>query len=327
MKKNIKILFIIFIIITFIGSIYSIIFFLPNEIGFKIVNKQKNFLKAEKLFPKWELVSKNNYLGQLYEQKKYSILSKNLKNISEKTCSLKNQKISEVCANIFYLEGLTLYQKGKELNDKQQKEFFEKSILAFTKVMIMTDKTSKPYIWAKENIDFILNKFQENQKKDNKSQNKPKKDNKKEKEEKQQNKNNSSKNKEQESETKNKDDKNSKNKEKQQSSEEENDKKEGKSKQQSDKNKDNNKPKPSRLPTEMQQQLEQIQKQLEQTQKKSQKGFNRSKSAAEKNNLNNQNPFNDPFFQDFFGNDPFFQNPFEKKFNKNISNNSDEKDW
>ena len=82
----------------------------------------------------------------------------------------------------------------------------------------------------------------------------------------------------------------------------------------------------------MQQALEQAQKQLEKEQQEGkQRGFNRSKSAAEKNNLKNQDPFeqmrNDPFFQDFFGNDPFFNQQFQKPKARNQLNNPNEKDW
>ncbi len=300
----------IFVLLLFLSLLISVGFFLPNEISFKYLNLQENFLEARnisnKFFPQLNLLVENNEFGNLYKQKKYSELESKIKEISEKKCNLKNEKISEFCANIFYLKGLNFYQLGKDLKSKKQKDFFEKAILEFTKVMIMTEKNSQEYIWAKENIDFLQQKFQENQTQE------PKKNS-----EKNNQKSDSQKKSEKNSDSENKQENNSPN-----NSEEKKSKKDSES--------SNNTPQDSRLPQEMQQALEQVQKKLEEDQKNSQKGFNRSKSAAEKNNLDNSDPFDvfnqDPFFQNFFGNDPFFQNPFKKKFNKKIQN-SDEKDW
>ena len=87
-----------------------------------------------------------------------------------------------------------------------------------------------------------------------------------------------------------------------------------------------NQPAPSRLPQNIERALEQVQRDLEQNQ--DQRGFNRSRSAAEKDK-NSRDFFNDPFFDDFFGNDPFFNNFFgggQKHFHKNIAD-PNEKDW
>ena len=139
------------LLVLVVGTIY----FIPNELSFKIANAQGGFQKAEKLFPKWEIIPQNNLLGKLYEQKKYSELKTKIQDISEKKCSLKNEKISEFCANIFYLEGLVQYQLGKDLESQKQKKIFEKAILAFIKVMAMTPKNSQEYIWSKENIEIL----------------------------------------------------------------------------------------------------------------------------------------------------------------------------
>lgn len=309
----------IFISAFFISLLFIILlgvgFFFPNELSFKIANLEGNFVKAETLFPEWELLAKNNELGEIYSQKKYEELNTKISKISETKCNLQNEKIVEFCANIFYLKGLVHYQMGKDKKYEKQKILFEGAIAEFTKVMVMTPEESDAYIWSQENIAFLQQKFQETQLKDQKTQSNSEKQDQQQGqgEQKSQQKNESG-----EKQNKNQDGESQENQEKGKSGESE--KNENSSSQTEE----------SRLPKEMQQALEQAQQQLEEGQKGTQKGFNRSQSAADKN-TKNYDPFeemnNDPFFQQFFGNDPFFQNSFDKNnFNKNIEN-PNEKDW
>lgn len=305
MKK--KIFVSVGILTLMLATLFGTAFFLPNEVSFKIANLQGDFAKAKMIFPHWKLLAENNELGELYTQKKYMDLTKKLDSISETTCNIQNEKISEFCANIFYLKGLTEYQLGKDEQAKKQKPLFEKAIAAFTKVMIMTPENSQAYIWSKENIAFIQKKFVETQQKEQKKKDNSKKQKKKKEKGEQKSGEEDSKSQENQGEGKS-----------------------GESDKKSEKNENSSSEGgESRLPKQMQQALEQTQKKLEEEQK-SQKGFNRSQSAAEKN-TKNTDPFdamrNDPFFQNFFGNDPFFQNSFGKKnFHKNIQN-PNEKDW
>lgn len=339
-----------------LATLFGTAFFLPNEVSFKIANLQGDFAKAKMIFPHWKLLAENNELGELYAQKKYMELVKKLDSISEKTCNIQNEKISEFCTNIFYLNGLTKYQLGKDEQAKKQKPLFEKAIAAFTKVMMMTPEDSQAYMWSKENIAFLQQKFAETQQKEKKEKDEQKSG---EQNESGQNQNGESQNQEgqgkegiserQDQEQRQGKQESGKENNKQedeqksgeQSSELQKNQEEGRS-EESDKKSEKNENDQngqngnssseagkSRLPKQMQQALEQTQKNLEEEQK-SQQGFNRSQSAAEKN-TQNTDPLdamrNDPFFQDFFGNDPFFQDSFGKKnFHKNIQN-PNEKDW
>ncbi len=347
MKKKIIITLGIFIgSITFLGVLA---FFVPNELSFKIANAQENFSGAEeiseKIFPKWNIIPKNNQLSLLYTEKKYTELEQKISEISGKKCSLTNEKISEFCANIFYVEGLTEYQLGKDLESKKQKKYFENAIESFTKTMIMTDENSQEHVWAKENIAFLQQKFLEKQKQENQSQNKKQEKNKSGKQDKNQ-KNSEKKPQNSENSDTQKGGKNEEGEKQNQKGEKKSGKKNDSSSEQKGENSEKEKGKKgeekgdsqeggsensSRLPQQMQQTIEQMQKNLEEDQKNSQKGFHRSKSSAEKNAQQRQDPFddmrNDPFFQQFFGNDHFFNQQFpERKFSNQLQN-PDEKDW
>ena len=122
MKKILMVTGIIaFVLALFVG----VALFLPNELHFKIANAREDFQQAKKIMPQWEIIPINNQLGKLYVDKQFQQLDQKISELSNKKCSLKNEKISEFCANIFYLEGLTQYQLGKDLDKKQQKPFFE----------------------------------------------------------------------------------------------------------------------------------------------------------------------------------------------------------
>ncbi len=326
-----KFIFLFVGILSFFLFAGGIAYFAPNELAFKIANTEGNFLKAEKTFPQWKLMAENNALGKLYDAKKYTELQKKLASISQKKCSLKNKKISEYCANIFYLQGLTQYQFGKNKKSTQQKKFFEHAIMAFTKVMAMTSKQSQEYVWSKENIAFLQKKFAETQKKEQKKQRTTQQKSTQNKESIDQKSSSSSK--KQGNSGKNTEQKKKDEEKKKTSSDTSAGKsgKTGKTKETNTKNSQNAVSQKSRLPQKIQKELEERQKALEENQKRSQRGFNRSQSAAKKS-MQNYDPFddmrNDPFFQQFFGNDPFFQRSFgQKKFyNKNIQNQN-EKDW
>jgi len=155
--------FLIIILITF-----------SNELTFKFYNQQgitnfkekkwiksyENFQQAALKFKTWELAVKNNQLAIFYEQKKYFELNKKLKDILKNDCSLSATKISNFCENIFYLNGLTQYRLGENLEIKKQKKYFEQAILEFKKTLALNPDN----IWAKENIDFILKNFEKKQK-------------------------------------------------------------------------------------------------------------------------------------------------------------------
>ena len=174
MKKGIiKVLAFLFPLMLAVGVAY----FLPNELNVKRhalaaqfattpQEEKKEYEQMKTVFPKWGIISENNALGILYAEKKYEEVEKKISNILNKKCNLARDRISEFCANIFYLEGLTQYQLGKNLESKKQKPFFEKAIFSFAKVMAMTPKNSREYVWSKENIEFLQNKFRETQRKE-----------------------------------------------------------------------------------------------------------------------------------------------------------------
>ena len=331
-----KILFIIGSMLILLIIIAGILYFLPNEISFKIYNvqaiSQKDdkkaidlFEKAGVSFPNWDLISTNNSLGRLYKDKKYDELSVKLKKVIEDKCDIKSKRISQYCENIFYLNGLVQYRLGENKEIDEQKKFFQEAIDNFQKALIINQDNK----WAQENIDFIMNKFDQNKEKQNKEE---KNNEKKEDEQNQQRaqQNNKETNDNSTKSDSQKDGANGEENNKEgnavQSNQQQKDESGSKEQNEAQTSEENNE---SRLPKDVQKQLDEYRKQLDQEQ--GQEGFNRSKSAAQKNNLKNQDPFsqmmNDPFFRDFFGNDPIIQNSFEQKNLNDTIANPNEKDW
>ncbi len=321
MKKTILIIGTILIILGISGGVLTA---LSNELAFKFYNQQgisafqkkewtnsrENFEQVSLKFRPWQLVGKNNKLATLCEQKRYSAVNKQLENILQNECSLSAEKIPSFCENIFYLAGLVQYRLGEKLETKKQKPFLERAIFEFQKTLALNPQNT----WAKENIDFILKNFvekqrQEQPKQEQKSGDKNQSGKDDDKQDKQNEQKNPAKNSSNKDEQSGQDEKNTEN-----------------SVEGSEKNPAKNQPAPSRLPENIKQAIEQAQQDLEQD--KNRQGFNRSKSAAEKNKQKSNNPFNmfenDPFFQNFFRNDPFF-NP-HKNLTKTIAD-PDEKDW
>jgi hypothetical protein len=330
--KNIKfVLGIIAGILIFVGIFVGVGIFANNEVTFKIYNwqgihaKEQDsaiifFQKASKAYPKWKLIAKNNELGVLYEQKKYDELNIQLQETIENECSLEKESISEFCKNIFYLNGLVQYRLGENKNVSEQKKYFEDAIYNFQKTLAIDNENT----WAKENIEFILNKFASEQQTQQQEQDGGQGDQEQSKNSKE---GQGQQDQEGQQEQGNQQEQNG---EQQQDGDEQGDaeQKEGQNGNQQD-GEGQEQSQDSRLPQQMQQELEQYQQELDQNQDS--QGFNRSQSAAQKNNLKNQDPLeqmmNDPFFQQFFGNDPMMQNMMgEKNFTKDITN-PNEKDW
>ena len=318
-------------LLLIVGIITTSSIFFKNEVHFKILNAQGKFNDASDILAKWSLISDTNNLNSLYESKNYKELNTRLSEIETVKCSLQDEKISEYCANTFYLNGLVQYRLGEKLNSGEQRGYFESAIDEFNKVLVMSDINSKQYIWSKENIEFIQNKYNETQKKEQEEkkakQDQQKNDNKQSNEDELADDNSlnkdgsSSKNEEGDSNMGDQ-----KSKENSKNTNSNNIDKSSDSENSGSENKTNSQDEESRLPKQIQQELEQLQDNLNDEQN-SQKGFYRSKSTAEQNALNNQNPFSDPFFQDFFGNDPFFTDPFgNKQLSKQIKD-PDIKDW
>lgn len=339
---NTKKIFLSLGILLGIGVLFGLTtFFLPNELSSKIANAKGDFARAERLFPQWSLLAKNNSWGKLYAEGKYQDLEPLLQEVEKTTCSLEAEIIPRSCANIFYLHGLTQYQLGKDLEQEKKKTFFEEAIQNFQKVMMMTRDDSQEYLWSKENIEFLLEHLEREEREENGSEEKEE-----EKEGQKQktssggkdpnSKDESSEEKQGEQDSEKAEDSSVKNSESQQQEGESGDKNpntddkssEEKQQQKDSSGENSEQESDSLLPEEMQNALEKAQEDLDD---QGQQGFYRSASAAEKNSLQNNDPFdmmrNDPFFQDFFGNDPFFQNALGEKNFQNTIPNPDEKDW
>ncbi len=316
MKTYKKTLLSLSLLLLFGGALCGAVLFTPTRLGFKIRNQQGiqalgegEYVSANTFFQQairkdkeLRLIAENNELMGLYEQKKYQKIEEVLNAKLSEECSLERDSISEFCENIYYLEGLLKYRLGEEMELDAQKEIFEKSILAFQKVLTMNPENQ----WAKENIDFIKQKFQETQ-------------------EEQQAQESGEDGEPQDKDSDKEDQKSdgSKSGENSEDGEKKDGQKEGEGEGDKKQDGENGEGEPgdesgendSRLPEQMQDELSQKQKQLEQGQQQSQEGFNRSESAAEKNNQN-------PFTRSFFGTEAFRK----KNFNKNKTN-PDEKDW
>ena len=271
------------------------------------------FEKASEVFPKWDLIAKNNLYGRLYEQQKYEELSDKLNKIINKDCNVQSEKISEYCENIFYLQGLVQYRLGKNKSDNEQNKFYQNAIDEFQKTLAINPDNK----WAKENIDFILQQSTKKQQQSTKSQkqqdSKDGKDGK-----------NSQDNQDSQSGDKGKNKQDSQQKQNsQQNGQDEQGEKSNKKNQNSEGTGKSDKDEvgKSRLPQNIQDALEEAQKNMEKNQ--GQEGFNRSKSAAQKNNYRNQDPF-EQMIQQFFGGDIGVDT--EKNFSQEIQN-PNEKDW
>jgi len=314
-----KILFTIGCLLTLFGIVGSVLYFLPNELSFKIYNTKgisatdnaqamKFFQKAGESFPQWQLISENNEMGRMYEQKEYEELEKKLSEKLTNECNTQQEKISEFCENIFYLDGLVQYELGKNLQDKEQKEYFQKAIDSFQKALAINNENT----WAKENIDFILQKSAQQNQQQGEGQDQQGQDGKQD-----------GKQGEQESHSnQGESDKQSEGENQQGEEGGQQTEEEGQNGTQGENGKDGEGDGESRLPQKMQQALEKAQEEMEQDQ--SQEGFNRSQSAAQKNNYKNQDPM-EQMMQQFFGGSIGAQMG-EKNLSQEIQD-PNEKDW
>jgi len=293
-------------VLVILGIIGGILYFLPNEVIFKIYNvkavfalednqKQDFFSKAKKSFSKWSIIADNNLYGVLYEQKKYKELEKLLKEKINKECSIEQEKISQYCENIFYLNGLVQYRLGEDKDKSSKTTYFQSAIDSFQKTLAMNSEN----IWAEENIDFILQKN-----KDDAEEQKGEAGSGQE--------GDGEKQKGEEGEG-------SQQKQNGQSEEGEEQGREGQVGEG-----DEDGVGESRLPQNMQDVLNQDQKELEQDQ--GQEGFNRSQSAAQKNNYQNQDSFDQMMQQFLGGNINVNAQTGEANFTQEIEN-PNEKDW
>jgi hypothetical protein len=292
---------------------FSISLFLPSEISFKKTIMDGRFDEAKDIFPSWGVIAEARSLNGYYEKQQYDELESQIISAENEYCLMDFDTIPSPCDRIFYLHGLNRYQLGKNADKEEKRTLYEQAIRDFQKVMAMTDENSQEYIWAKENIGFLLNDFtQETQSQQNNSKG-------------QDDQQNDNQNTQEDSDQGKAESEGQKNNEKQEGEAERND--------QADQNTEGEESREepgdsSRLPQEMQEAMEKVQQQLE---KEGQEGFNRSASAAQKNNLKQQDPFdmmrNDPFFKQFFGNDPFFQGTMrEPEFEQSIQD-PNVKDW
>jgi len=303
--KKIKLILMIVVGIVIFASVFvGVIVFAHNEVTFKIYNTKginveddaqstEFFQKAGESFSQWQLISENNEMGRMYEQEQYEELEKRLSEKLTNECNTEQEKISEFCENIFYLDGLVQYRLGKDLQDKEQKKYFQKAIDSFQKTLAINNENT----WAEENIDFILQEStQQNEQQgedgeqgadDGQSQSQQGEGDEKGEGEEQQG---------QEGE--------------EQGEEEGQNGTEGEGEGE------------SRLPQNIQDALEKTQEKMEQDQ--SQEGFNRSESAAQKNNYQNQDPI-EQMMQQFFGGRVGAQME-EKNFSQEIQD-PNEKDW
>ena len=274
------------------------------------------FDSAGKAFPKWDLIAKNNLYGRLYKQQKYEELSGKLNKVIDKDCNMQNEKISGYCENIFYLQGLVQYRLGKDKNDNEQKKFYQNAIDEFQKTLAINPDNK----WAKENIEFILQQSAKKQKQQQSDKNQKQQDGKDSKDGQNNQDNQDS---QSENEGENKQDSQQKQNSRQNRQDEQGEKSDKKNQNSEGTDKsDKDEVGKSRLPQNIQDALEEAQKKMEQDQ--GQEGFNRSKSAAQKNKYNNQDPF-EQMIQQFFGEDMGIVNN-EKNFSKEIQN-PNEKDW
>ncbi len=316
-----KILFTIGCLILLLGVGVGVLYFLPNEMTFKVYNFKgitqtddakalEFFQKAGESFPQWQLIAQNNELGRMYEQKQYEELEKKLSEKLTNECATEQEKISEFCENIFYLDGLVQYRLGENLQSKEQKEYFQKAIDSFQKTLAINNENT----WAQENIDFILQKStQQEQQQQGEGEGQ------------QQDGQNGEEN-EQEGQSQNQEGQGDEQGEGENQQGQEGDEQQGEGENggegQTGAEGEDGQEAESRLPQNIQDALERAQEEMEQDQ--SQEGFNRSQSAAQKNNYKNQDPF-EQMIQQFFGGSVGAQMG-QKNFTQEIQD-PNEKDW
>ncbi len=306
-----KIILVFIFLSASVGIVAGVLFFLPNELTFKIYNAQaiaqednveaqSLFAKAKGAFPHWSLIAQNNSYGRLYEEQKYDELIIGLDEIIKKECNIESEKISEYCENIFYLDGLVQYRLGENEKEEKQRDLYQKAIYDFQKALIINPENS----WAQENIDFIMNEYQQQQPQQQEQG--------AESEEGEQGEQGDGEQQDGQSEGE---------QQQKQSSEDGGEGEEGEQGSGQQSGTDSESESESRLPQDMQQALGEMQQQLEDDQV--QQGFNRSQSAAQKNNLENQDPF-EQMMQQFFGGNPRTQE--QKNLDQTIAD-PNEKDW
>lgn len=316
-----KILILLFFSIFLSGCSYK------NELFFKRNNQQgiisfqeqqyelaqENYQKSISFLPDWSWITENNISGVLYESKKFKEAETLYSKLAETKCNIaKNETISPFCENIFYGLGNTFYRLGESEKEEKQMNQWQNAIRNYQKTLQINSQNT----WAKENIEFIQKKLAEPKAE------KQKQDSEKEKGDSQDSESDSKKDKSKEGKQhlepededfseENKEEENGEN-ESSEEGESSSDSKEGNIESEDQ----TGSPQPSRLPLEMQKELEQYQKELEANESQNQQHFQRNSEAAEQNQ--NKDPF-DNLFQQFFGNSP-------QNFHKNLPN-KDEKDW
>ena len=311
-----KVFAIILSVVVVLGVVGGVLYFLPNEVTFKIYNAQaiaqkdddkaiNLFDSAGEAFPKWSLIAKNNSYGRLYKQQKYDELSDQLTQTIDENCNMESEKISEYCENIFYLQGLVQYRLGENKIGDEQNQFYQNAIDEFQKALVMNPDNK----WAKENIDFILQKTAQQQQ-SGENQNQQNGQDGQEDQEGQEGQLGD----EQDTQQGQDGEKNGQNKQDKAGEE-------GQNNEGDDEGGEDGAGE-SRLPQNIQDALEEAQKNMEQDQ--GQEGFNRSKSAAQRNNYRNQDPF-EQMIQQFFGGS-IGAIDGEKNFTQEIQN-PNEKDW
>lgn len=335
-----------------------------NELVFKHYNKlgnnnfvQKEWDEALKYYQKapefqnhWNIISENNALAVAYEQGQFeNLVKKQLPTALKQHCT--EGSLSPFCENLWYLTGNAYYRWGETKSDEAQKALWQSAVTAYKNALTINPQNT----WAQENIDFILKKQQEQASSNEPTENKNSKDKKGGTSESEETNSESSSNENQKNDTaadssedQSNDSSSTDQSQADQATKPQSGASEGdsanqaengseesgaESKSGSDEKSDTGEkssPTPSRLPQQMQKQLQDYQKQLEQSESKNQDYFHRSKASAE--NQASQDPFANFFpqgslFKDFFGEDPFqdFFGRGEKHFNKNL--NTDEKDW
>ena len=99
--------------------------------------KEFYFQEAEKRNPEWSLATEINRLDERYQKKEYDFLEKRLKEVEENDCSLKEEKISEFCENVFYLNGLVKYRLGEKEELGKKEEYFNEAVKEFQKTLLV----------------------------------------------------------------------------------------------------------------------------------------------------------------------------------------------
>ncbi len=325
-KKYLKISMFILIIFSLSGCTENKILFrfYLNQGNQQFVKKnyqdaREKYKKASENSSELKYISENNYAIAEYKEEKYEKTIKKYEELLFIYCKNDSKKY---CDQLYYNLGNAYYRFGEEHEGEEKLELWKKAIEAYKKTLEINSSDKQ----AQENIDFILEKINKQNKKQASDEQSGEKNNSEKDQSENSEQNNQKNSAAQESDLQNKKETNENNIEKknnQASKQASENSQNGDAHESGEENNDlqnNAKTSHDELDEEMNNQINAYLQSLENKEKNNQKYFKQNSGSVDNNFDPFDDFFNDSFFQDFF-NDSQFGNDFRE------NENSNEIDW